>query len=203
VISSIGQGYVLATPLQLAVMTAAVANGGTVLRPQVVNRIEDLEGKILKQMTPEVINEAKLARADLQAVRRGIEAVVNEPGGTAWKSRLDEVKIAGKTGTSQVVKLKDKDDKTPKEEIAYRFRDHALFVGYAPADDPRIALAVVIEHGGSGSGAAAPVAQRIFASYFGSPLPGAAAPAETATTPAVAGATPAADGQLQRASEGD
>ncbi len=170
VISSIGQGFVLATPMQLAVMTAAVANGGTVLRPQVVNRIEDLDGNILEQMTPEVINEAKLSVTDLQMVRRGLEAVVNEPGGTAWRSRLEGVKIAGKTGTSQVVKLKDQDDKTPKKEAAYRFRDHALFVGYAPAGDPQIALAVVVEHGGSGSGAAAPVARDIFARYFSIPL---------------------------------
>jgi len=176
VIASIGQGYVLATPLQLAVMMASVANGGTVLRPQVVSRIEDLDGNILEQMTPDVINEAKLSPEDLKAVRRGIDAVVNEAGGTAWSSRLEGIKIAGKTGTSQVVKLKDKDDKTAKEEVAYRFRDHALFVGYAPADDPQIALAVVVEHGGGGSHAAAPVAKQIFASYFGISLTDPAAP---------------------------
>ena len=207
VISSIGQGYVLATPLQMAVMMATVANGGTVLRPQVVNRIEDLDGNILERMRPEVINEAKLSPADLQAVRRGIEAVVNEPGGTAWKSRLEQVSIAGKTGTSQVVKLKDKNDRTPKEEIAYRFRDHALFVGYAPTETPQIALAVVVEHGGSGSGAAAPIARQIFASYFDIPLPGAAAPAAAEPLPAVDGETPVpdtdTDGPLQNPSEGD
>ncbi len=169
VIASIGQGYVLATPLQLAVMTAAVANGGTVLRPQVVERVESLEGEILEQMEPEVLNQAQLDPADLQIVHRGMEAVVNEPGGTAWKSRLEQIHIAGKTGTSQVVKLKE--DHQPKKEVAYQFRDHALFVCYAPAEAPEIALAVIVEHGGSGSGTAAPVARDIVASYFGIPLP--------------------------------
>ncbi len=166
VIASIGQGYVLATPLQLAVMTGAVANGGKVMRPQVVSRIEDLEGNILEKMAPEVINDAALDPSDLAYVKKGIEAVVNEVGGTAYSSRLEEVRIAGKTGTAQVVKLKE-DDEADEEEIKYRFRDHALFVGYAPAADPEIAVAIVVEHGGSGSQAAAPVAQKIFSSYFG------------------------------------
>lgn len=203
VIASIGQGYVLTTPLQLAVMTAAVANGGTVLRPQVVNRVEDLDGNVLEQMVPEVINEAKLSSADLQVVRRGIEAVVNEPGGTAWSSRLEAVKIAGKTGTSQVVKLKDKDDRTPKAEIAYRFRDHALFVGYAPADNPQIALAVVVEHGGSGSGAAAPVAKQIFARYFGAPLDKEAPISVDSVILPVAGDVPPDQQSPQGGAEGD
>jgi penicillin-binding protein 2 len=168
VIAAIGQGYVLTTPLQLAVMMAAVANGGTVFRPQVVSRVEDLEGNILEQMAPEVINEANLSPADLQVIRKALEAVVNEPGGTAWSSRLDQIKIAGKTGTSQVVKLKDND--APEREIAYRFQDHALFVGYAPADAPQIAVAVLVEHGGSGGRTAAPIAKKIFAGYFGIPL---------------------------------
>ncbi len=166
VIASIGQGYVLATPLQLAVMTGAIANGGKVMRPQVVSRIEDLEGNVLERMAPEVINDAALDPNDLAAVKKGIDAVMNEAGGTAYRSRLEEVRIAGKTGTAQVVKLKEKSD-ADEEEIKYRFRDHALFVGYAPAENPEIALAVLVEHGGSGSQSAAPVGQKIFSSYFG------------------------------------
>ncbi len=166
VIASIGQGYVLATPLQLAVMTAAVANGGKVMRPQVVRRIEDLGGKLLEEAVPETLNTVSFPKAQLQAVRRGLEAVVNEPGGTAWAHRLEGLRSAGKTGTAQVVKLKKDKDKLDKEEIAYRLRDHALYVGYAPIDNPQIALSVVVEHGGSGSRAAAPIAQAIFAHYF-------------------------------------
>ncbi len=166
VIAAIGQGYVLATPLQLAVMTAAVANGGTVLKPQVVKRIEDLAGNLVQEATPEVISRIQVSQADLKAVQRGLESVVNEPGGTAWSHRLEGVRVAGKTGTAQVVKLKEDRDQEKIEDIKYRFRDHALFVSYAPAEDPRIAIAVVAEHGGSGSRAAAPIAQAIAAAYF-------------------------------------
>jgi penicillin-binding protein 2 len=165
VIASIGQGYILATPLQLATMTAAVANGGTVLRPQVINRVEDADGKVLLKFQPEIIRKVPLNHAHLKAVREGLEKVVNEPGGTAWLSRLKEIPYAGKTGTAQVVKqrarLKNED------ELPYQFRDHALFVAYAPADNPELAIAVVVEHGSHGSSAAAPIAKAMIARYFG------------------------------------
>lgn len=163
--SSIGQGYVLATPMQLAVMTAAVANGGRVLRPHLVKQVQDLEGNILLAVTPETVNTVALKEADLRAVRGGLEAVVNEPGGTAWSSRLAEVRMAGKTGTAQVVKLKD--DKDRGREQLYQHRDHALFIAYAPANDPQVAVAVVVEHGGHGGSAAAPIARAMVASYLG------------------------------------
>jgi len=164
-IASIGQGFVLATPLQLASMTAAVANGGTLFRPHVVKRIEDAEGRLVLETTPEVLRTAELPEAALRAVRRGLEAVVNEPGGTAWASRLEEPRYAGKTGTSQVVKLRDDVDRERSEP--YQHRDHALFVAYAPADDPQLAVAVVVEHGGHGGSVAAPIARAIFTTYFG------------------------------------
>jgi penicillin-binding protein 2 len=169
VIAAIGQGYVLTTPLQLAVMTAAVANGGTVWKPQVVMRVEDLTGQLLYQPVPEQIKSAVFAASDLRAVREALEAVVHEPGGTAWSSRLPNVRVAGKTGTSQVVRLGE--DRDSKREIPYHLRDHGLYVAYAPADAPQIAVAVVVEHGKSGSGAAAPVARKLLAAYFGVDLP--------------------------------
>ena len=104
VIASIGQGYILATPLQLATMTAAVANGGTVLRPQVIKRVENTDGEGLLKFRPEIIRNVPLNPAHLKAVREGMKNVVNEPGGTAWMSRLKEIPYAGKTGTAQVVK---------------------------------------------------------------------------------------------------
>jgi len=165
VIASIGQGYVLTTPLQLATMMATVVNGGKVLRPQVVRRVESLGGELLGEVTPEVIKSTPLAAADLKVVLKALDAVVNEPGGTAWASRINEVHYGGKTGTAQVVRLKD--DRDRKREAPYRFRDHGLFVGYAPVDDPQIVVAVVVEHGGGGGSAAAPVARKIIASYFG------------------------------------
>jgi penicillin-binding protein 2 len=166
VIAAIGQGYVLTTPLQLAVMTAAVANGGTVWKPQVVLRVEDLEGRLLYEPVPEKLKTATFAANDLQAVRQALEAVVHEPGGTAWSSRLPNMRVAGKTGTSQVARL-SKEDRDSKRVMPYHLRDHGLYVAYAPADDPQIAVAVVVEHGKSGSGAAAPVARQILATYFG------------------------------------
>jgi len=164
VICSIGQGYVLATPLQLATMAATVANGGTVWKPQVVKRIESLLGDLLWTPTPEKLIESQWSAANLRALRNALEAVVNEPGGTAYRSRLPEVRFAGKTGTAQVIGRKG--DKMVNSSV-YEFKDHALFVAYAPAVAPEIAVAVVVEHGGHGGSAAAPVAKAMFEAYFG------------------------------------
>jgi len=179
VIAAIGQGYVLATPLQLAVMTAAVANGGTVFRPQVVNRVEDWEGNVLRERQVEVLNQVDLPDAIFAPVRGGLAAVVNEPHGTGALSRVPGVRVAGKTGTAQVIRMKDDEEETKDGSKPYKHRDHALFVAYAPAEAPEIAVAVVVEHGEHGSSAAAPVARAILAAYFdaqqASPDPGAVA----------------------------
>jgi penicillin-binding protein 2 len=164
VICSIGQGYVLATPLQLAAMTAAVANGGTVWRPQVLKRVESLQGAVLLTPKPEKLSESRWHASHLRTVQRSLEAVVNEPGGTAFRSRLAEVTYAGKTGTSQVVGRRGAKE---ADTSRYEHRDHALFVAYAPASAPEIAVAVVVEHGGHGGSAAAPVAKAMFEAYFG------------------------------------
>lgn len=96
-----------------------------------------------------------------------MESVVNDTGGTAWRSRLEKVRYAGKTGTAQVIRKKDDDEEeVEEEEIPYQFRDHALFVSYAPAQNPQLAIAVVVEHGGHGSSAAAPIARAIYDAYF-------------------------------------
>jgi len=169
VISSIGQGFVLTTPLQLATMTAALANGGTVWKPQVVQKIVDLEGNIDWMFTPEILTETAWSAESLQAVRGAMESVVNDVGGTAWRSRLQNVRFAGKTGTAQVVRRKSDEEEELAEDdevIPYQYRDHALFVSYAPADNPKIAVAVVVEHGEHGSSAAAPVAKAVYAAYF-------------------------------------
>ncbi|HKL48846.1 MAG TPA: penicillin-binding protein 2, partial [Desulfuromonadales bacterium] len=166
--TSIGQGYVLTTPMQLAVMTAAVANGGTVYQPQVVSRITDWDGEVRQRFEPRILNEVDLDPQALAAVHEGLEAVVNEPHGTGRLARIEAVRVAGKTGTSQVVRrLSDEEEENQEDdEIPYRFRDHALFVAYAPAQSPEIAVAVVVEHGEHGSTAAAPIASAILDSYF-------------------------------------
>ncbi len=167
IIAAIGQGYVLTTPLQLAVMTAAVANGGTVYQPQVIRRIEDWQGNPLLVQEPKVLRRTELPPAILKPVLAGLESTVNDSTGTGRASRLEKVRVAGKTGTAQVVRRKSNEEEKLQKEIPYRFRDHALFVAYAPADAPEIAVAVVVEHGGHGGAAAAPIARQIFASYFG------------------------------------
>lgn len=158
---SIGQGYVLTTPIQLASMIATVANEGTVFRPHLVKRIVDADGRPLRETKPEVIGTTSFSKESYRLVKQGLFAVVNEPGGTGAMARLYEVKVAGKTGTSQVVKMRDSRQGTP-----YQFRDHALFVAFAPFDKPEIAVAVVVEHGEHGGSAAAPIAGRILRAYF-------------------------------------
>jgi penicillin-binding protein 2 len=157
---SIGQGYVLMTPIQLASMAATVANGGDVHRPYLVRRILDPEGKVLKEFNPQLLMKSGFSPRNIKLVNQGLLAVVNEPGGTGGAARLGEVRVAGKTGTSQVVKQKG------KGPTAYKFRDHALFVAFAPFENPEVAVAVVVEHGGHGGSAAAPIAGRILRSYF-------------------------------------
>ncbi len=163
--ASIGQGYNLYTPLQLAVAYAALANGGKVLQPRLLLRLEARDGTVLEEFPPEVRSEVPIAPQYLAAVRRGLEGVVEEPGGTGRRARVPGVRVAGKTGTAQVVRLEHTEG-LKEEEIPIRYRDHGWFGAFAPADAPEIAVAVFIEHGLHGASAAAPVAQRILARYF-------------------------------------
>lgn len=158
---AIGQGYLLTTPVQLASMTAGVATDGKVYRPHLVKKILDRDGRTIKEFFPEVMKTVSLSREHFRKVKDSLLAVVNEPRGTGAAARLYEVKVAGKTGTSQVVKMKD-----TKGAVAYQHRDHALFVAFAPFDKPEIAVSVVVEHGEHGGGAAAPVAGQILRRYF-------------------------------------
>jgi len=169
--ASIGQGEVNVTPLQQAVAYAAIANGGQVWKPQIVRRIESPDGKVLREFEPELdLANGREGKLDLKpehlaAVRAGLTAVVNEPGGTAYRSRLAEVQFAGKTGTAQVMKLGQKQKLDPTLQ-GYYSRDHAWFASFAPAEDPEIVVVVLNEHGGWGAEAAAPAAARIVHAYF-------------------------------------
>jgi len=157
----IGQGYVLTTPIQLASMIATVANEGLVYKPHLVKRIVDSDGKLLKEFGPQVTGRTGFKPETYRLIKEGLFSVVNDPHGTGGMARLSEVKVAGKTGTSQVIKLRDS-----RGDIPYRFRDHALFVAFAPLEKPEIAVAVIIEHGEHGSSAAAPIAGRLLKAYF-------------------------------------
>ena len=158
---AIGQGFVLMTPIQLASMISTLANDGTVYRPRLVKRVVDPDGRVIKEFGPEVLKKVPDNPANFRLVKEGLLAVVNESGGTGGAARLYEVKVAGKTGTSQVVKLRD-----DRGVVPYEYRDHALFVAFAPYEKPEVAVAVVIEHGEHGGAAAAPIAERILRAYF-------------------------------------
>lgn len=157
VIAGIGQGFVLSTPLQLAAATAMLATRGQLHAPHLVMRAD---GGAAVQA------EVELPAAHWQAVIEAMEAVVHGPTGTARK--IGEgigYRMAGKTGTSQVYGL-SQDDDDADEPVAEELRDHGLFIAFAPVDQPRIAVAVVVEHGGGGSSAAAPVARRVIDYYL-------------------------------------
>jgi penicillin-binding protein 2 len=165
--TSIGQGFVLTTPLQLAVMTAALANEGQVFKPYVIDRVEDWDGNLLMQSQPEVVRTLDYSQQAWDLVHEGMVEVVNKAHGTGSSARLEDVVVAGKSGTSQVVRRKsdEEEDLDDSGETPYRFRPHALFVAYAPAENPEIAVAVVVEHGASGGSAAGPVARKIIERY--------------------------------------
>lgn len=157
--TAIGQGHVLATPLQLATMTARLVNGGLGVRPVLVRSIEE-EGNQIPDWP-----DLKLNRAHVAVVRRGMAAVVNDQRGTAYGARIREApySMGGKTGTAQVRRITaaQRAAGIKNEDLPWKFRHHALFVGYGPVEDPRYVTAVVVEHGVGGSKAAAPIARDI------------------------------------------
>jgi penicillin-binding protein 2 len=160
-IMGIGQGYFLTTPLQLASTTATLAAEGRRIRPRIVRAIHG-NGEEVPEITP-VMDLARLEKGSEQNWRDVIYSmtqVVEGLRGTAKRIRSDEYRIAGKTGTAQVFTVKQEEE-YDEETVAKRMRDHALFVSFAPADAPRIAVAVIVENGGHGGSVAAPIAKRI------------------------------------------
>jgi penicillin-binding protein 2 len=160
----IGQGPINVTPIQLANMIAGIANGGTIYKPRVVRFIEGQDGAILEKTEPEVLLRARWSEHSLNLVRKGLRDVLQHPQGTAHAHWIPGIDIAGKTGTAQEVRLETvyKDCRLMER----RFRHHGLFVAYAPADDPKIAIAVVAEHSCSGSSGASPIAMAVIRKYL-------------------------------------
>jgi penicillin-binding protein 2 len=163
---SVGQGYLLTTPLQLLILISGIANGGKLLLPQVVERIEDVYGNPLKEYPPVELGRANVSQKTLQIIQEALKGVVNEPHGTGSASLLKEVKVAGKTGTAQVVAIPEDFRRGEMNRIPPKFRDHAWFVAYAPFEDPKISVVVLVEHGGFGAAAAAPIAKKIIEQYL-------------------------------------
>src|SRR4030042_7099244 len=163
---SVGQGYLNATPLQLLVLISALANGGKLYLPQVVEKVEDIYGNKLKEYPPVELGRADWSEKTLQIIQEALRGAVNDPHGTGWTCLLKEVKVAGKTGTAQVVRLPENFKKGDMNRMPLKFRDHAWFAAYAPFEDPKISIAVLVEHGGFGASAAAPIAKKVIAKYL-------------------------------------
>lgn len=163
-LAGIGQGYVLATPLQLAVMTSRLVNGGVAVTPRLTRDIVKPGG--IEPRAPEKPEDLGLVPAHLDLIRKAMNTVVNVPGGTAYRSRIEEpdLRMGGKTGTAQVRRISKQEREVrvlKNEELPWKKRDHALFVGFAPVHAPRYAAAVIVEHGGGGSKVAAPIARDV------------------------------------------
>ncbi len=162
----IGQGFVLTTPIQLAMAYAAIGNGGTLYQPHLVKEIFSNEGEVIKRFDPDVVRSTGISKQTLKLINEGLYQVVNNRNGTAWWYKGQGIEMAGKTGTSQVVRFSADKIYSKCEDYPYNFRHHGLFIAYAPARDPKIAVSVVVEHGCHGSSAAAPIARAIITKYM-------------------------------------
>ena len=158
---SIGQGYMLATPIQLAAMTATLANGGTPVYPRLLKAVQDSRTNEMRPAEFRTGTPVQIKPEHLNLVKSAMVAVTS-PGGTAAKAGANAgYTIAGKTGTAQVVGLKQ-GEKYDASKLREEHRDHALFIAFAPAENPKLAMALLVENGGSGSGTAAPIAREVF-----------------------------------------
>ena len=170
-ITGIGQGYIQTTPLQLCLMTAQIANGGYSIKPKIIVNNNPLNFKDAKKAMEEenFINSKNRLFKDqknIKIIQEAMFSSTNEVMGTSYRSRIDDPKyqFAGKTGTAQVKRISKRERELDLEldQIPYKDRDHALFVAYGPYKNPRYALSIIAEHGGSGSKAAAPMAKKLF-----------------------------------------
>lgn len=163
---AIGQGYNLATPLQMAVLTAAISNGGSLYRPQIIKKRENTLGETVYECEKEELGRLPVRPENLELVKRGLWDVVNSARGTARLARIDGVDVSGKTGTAQVFSRKN-EDASWKEVTLDHLKPHAWFVAYGRREAEQIAIAVIVEHGEHGSGTAAPIAREVIRAYFG------------------------------------
>jgi len=160
-INSIGQGFVLVSPIQACQAISLVANGGRFNRPMLLKQTRNRETGEVKVFSPEHTSSVMLDPKALQEVRSALAGVVNEPGGTAHGAATPLATVAGKTGTAQVIA-----QKVAGRKLEGKQQDHAWFVAYAPVENPKIAVAVMVEHGGHGGSAAAPIARKVIEEYL-------------------------------------
>ena len=160
-ITGVGQGYLTTTPIQLATMTAMFANNGERIFPTIFKNPNEATSNDSGIFTRQTLNQ----KDSFSLIRRGMFSVVNKPFGTAYKSKLEKPIFAGKTGTVQVRTITEEEREIgiiPNKDLPLERRDHAIFVGFAPYKNPKYAISVVVEHGGSGSKVAAPIAKKVF-----------------------------------------
>lgn len=162
-LASIGQGATTVNVLQLALAYAALANGGTLYRPQLVRSIETSDGTVVQDFPPSVRRMVELDPKHLDLLQSALAGVVAERGGTAYAERIQGVDMSGKTGTAQVSPMAPRG--SDQSDVAYFNRDHAWFAGYAPTRSPEIAVVVLVEHGGGGGKNAVPVAMKVVRDY--------------------------------------
>lgn len=162
---SIGQSFVLATPIQLARLIAIIFNGGHIYQPKIINWVGK-DGHKIHEFSPTLIGSLDVKPENLELIKKALVAVVNEPHGTGSRAKVKGISVAGKTGTAQVINLEAEEKLGEEGEIPEEFKDHALFVAIAPADNPKLALGIVIEHGGHGGSVGAPIAGKLFQAYL-------------------------------------
>lgn len=165
--AAIGQGNTRVTLLQLALAYGALANGGTLYAPQLVESIREPDGTLVEEFPPQIRRRLPIPEEHIALIQAGMWGVVNSQGGTAYEARIaGGIEVAGKTGTAEIEAGTPRVDDDPRRAWYFN-RSHAWFAGYAPASDPEVAIVVLVEHGGAGGRAAAPVAMRILEEYLG------------------------------------
>jgi len=163
---AIGQSFVLVTPLQMVRLISAIFNGGILYQPKVIKLVgKDERG--LHKFSPKVMGEIKATPTNMELIQSALIGVVNEPRGTGSRARIKGITVAGKTGTAQVINLEMEKALDQAGEVPDEFKDHAWFVAIAPTERPRLAVAILIEHGGHGGSAAAPISKEMIGAYLG------------------------------------
>ena len=164
---SIGQGYLLSTPIQMAAMMAAVANNGKVMKPYLIHKIVSADGGALFENQPVQKWDTSFDYKHIQLLQKALKDVVEDKSGTGRKSFIPGLRVHAKTGTSQVITEKDRI--TEMDQVPYHERTHAMFVAYVNDRPKKIALSVIVEHGGGGGAVAAPIARKILCKYYDIP----------------------------------
>lgn len=163
---AIGQSFVLVTPIQMARLISTIFNGGHMYQPKVIKWVGK-DGRKIYKFTPTLMKKMDFKKENMELIRQALIGVVNGPHGTGSRARVKEMVVAGKTGTAQVINLKAEKDLAKGSEVPVEFRDHAWFIAIAPVERPKIALSILIEHGGHGGRAAAPVAKELIKAFLG------------------------------------